>query len=108
MVKKKIDGIEVESMTPEPKPEAEKPSIGGYLDLKLAVHKSSMSLCNSVEFRSIEETKTGYKLNIMLKGLSKEFNQLQGSRKLVEGLELTGATDPDIRDKIISLAHFSG
>lgn len=96
-----------EPMIPTPPVEEAKPSVDGYMDIKLAIHKSAIKLCNSVEFRSITKAKKGYKLDIMLKGLSKEFNQFQGSRKLVEGLEITGVDDPDIYDKIVSLAHFS-
>lgn len=108
MGKKEIDGILTEPMVPSPPVEESKPVAVGELDIKLAVHKAAMSLCNSVEFRDIKKTKTGCDLEIMLKGLSKEFNQLQGSRKLIKGLSITGPSDPDLKDKIISLAHFSG
>lgn len=98
-----------ERMEPTIKPEPDKPTAEGHLELKLAIHKNALSLCNSVEFRRIEELKKGgYELDILLKGLSKEFNQLQGSRKLINGLKVTGVDDPDIKDKLISLAHFSG
>lgn len=96
-----------EPMIPTPLIEDDKPSVDGHMDIKLAIHKSAIKLCNSVEFRSIAKTKKGYKLDIMLKGLSKEFNQLQGTRKLVEGLEITDAADKDIYNKIVSLAHFN-
>ena len=96
-----------EPMIPTPPVEEDKPTVEGHMDIKLAIHKSAIKLCNSVEFRSIKKTKKGYQLDLMLKGLSKEFNQFQGSRKLVEGLEITGVDDPDIYNKIVSLAHFS-
>jgi len=101
-----VDKKDAEPMIPAPKPEEPKPEVEGYMDIKLAIHKSAIKLCNSVEFRGLTKVKDGYILDIMLKGLSKEFNQFQGSRKFVQGLKITGAEDPEIYDKIVSLAHF--
>lgn len=101
-----VDKKDAEPMIPTPKPEEPKPEVEGHMDIKFAIHTSAIKLCNSVEFRNLTKVKDGYVLDIMLKGLSKEFNQLQGSRKFVQGLKITGVDDPEIYNKIVALAHF--
>ena len=97
-----------EPMAPTSKVKEKPPEATGDIDLKLAVHKAAIKLCNTVEFRKIEKEEDGYIMTLMLKGLSSEFNQLQGSRRLVEGFKITGVNDPDILDNLRALAHFGG